>query len=125
MDTANLYHGLTFLAWTSVAFLIIIGTFLVKLLFDLSRLFVTLNDTADIVKNAAEPILSDVTESLSIINRIVKKAETQVGKIKNLSSKVFDVVFKVASKASVLSGVVFKSAAKGFWSVLKSYCTKK
>lgn len=123
MDTANLYHGLTFLAWTSVIFLIIIGAFLVKLLFDFSKLLSTLNGTADIVKDAAEPILSDVKESVSIITKIVKKTENQVVKFGNVSGKAFDVLLKVVSKASVLSGVLAKSALKGFWTVFKTFCT--
>jgi len=123
MDTANLYHGLTFLAWTSVIFLIIIGAFLVKLLFDFSKLLSTLNGTADIVKDAAEPILSDVKESVSIITKIVKKTENQVGKFGNVSGKVVDILLKVVSKASVLSGVIAKSALKGFWTVFKAFCT--
>lgn len=125
MDTAHLYQGLTFLAWSGVIFIIIVGAFLAKLLFDFSKLILTLNETADIVKGSAKPILDDVTESVSIINKMVKKTENQVGKFKNVSNKFLDILLKVLTKASVLSGVFAKSAIKGFWTLFKAFCSRK
>ena len=48
---AQLSQGLTFLAWTSGIFLIVVGIFVIKLLFDLSRLTCNMNKSAEIVKN--------------------------------------------------------------------------
>lgn len=120
MDTASLYQGLTFLAWTSVVFLIVVGVFIVKVLFDFSKLIELVNQTAALVKSSAEPILTDVTESVSIINRLVKRTENNVDRFKNLSGKASKVVIAMISKTSVLSGIV----AKGLCSLIKTLIKK-
>lgn len=120
MDTASLYHGLTFLAWTSVVFVVAVGIFVVKVLFDLSKLLTTVNKTADLVKSSAEPILSDITESVGIINKLVKRTENNVNRFKNISGKMSKIVLSMLSKTSTLSGVVFK----GVFSLVKSLLKK-
>ncbi len=117
MDTASLYQGLTFLAWTSAGFLIIVGLFLIKVLFDLSSLLKLMKQTADIVKTSAKPIFSDVTESVSIITKYVKKADTNISKFNNISGKVSKIVISMISKTSAISGVVLK----GIFSLVKSF----
>ncbi len=120
MDTTNMYHGLTFLAWTSAGFLIIVGLFLVKVLFDLSSLLTKMNQTADIVKNSAKPIFADITESVNIINKYVKKADSGLTKFNNLSGKASKIVIALISKTSAISGII----AKGIWSMIKSFKKK-
>ncbi len=116
MDNASLYQGLTFLAWTSVVFLIVVGVFIVKVLFDFSRLLTLVNQTAELVRKSAEPILNDVTESVSIINGLVKRTESNVNRLKNISGKLSKLALGMLSKTSVLAGAV----AKGIFSMIKS-----
>ena len=52
MENASLYLGLTFLTWTSVVFLIVVGVFVVKLLIDLSKLMGHVNETASMVEES-------------------------------------------------------------------------
>lgn len=120
MDTASLYQGLTFLAWTSVAFLIIVGVFIVKVLFDFSRLLGLFKQTAELVNDSAKPILADVTESVSIINKLVKRTENNVNRLKNMADKTSKIVLGVLSKTSALSGIV----AKGVFTLVKSFFKK-
>lgn len=120
MDTASLYQGLTFLAWTSVAFLIIVGLFIVKVLFDTSRLLGHLNKTAALLKDSAQPILSDITESVSIINKLVKRTENNVNRFKNIAGKTSKIILGVLSKTSAVSGIV----AKGVFNIVKSFLKK-
>lgn len=120
MDTASLYQGLTFLAWTSVVFMVAVGIFVVKVLFDLSKLLTTMNKTADLVKGSAEPILSDITESVGIINKLVKRTENNVNKFRTISGKASKIILTMLSKTSTLSGVVFK----GVFSLVKSLLKK-
>lgn len=120
MDTANLYQGLTFLAWTSVGFLIIVGVFLVKVLFDLSKLLEEMNQTATLVKTSAKPILSDITESVGIINKFVKRTETNVNRFKDISGRVSRIGLGMLSKTTTLSKILFKGA----FSVVKSLLKK-
>ena len=116
MDNASLYQGLTFLAWTSVVFLIVVGVFIVKVLFDFSRLLTLVNQTAELVRKSAEPILNDVTESVSIINGLVKRTESNVNRLKNISGKLGKFTVAVISKSSALAEVV----AKGIFSLIKA-----
>lgn len=118
MDT-QLTQGLTFLTWTSAVFLIIVGVFAVKLLFDLSRLTCNLNKSAKIVHTELEPILKNVGESTAIINKFVQSTDKKVGKFTETYEKVSDIVVKSVSKASVLSGIAAKSVLKGVCSGLK------
>lgn len=120
MDTASLYQGLTFLAWTSVAFLIVIGVFLTKVLFDLSKLLSSLNQTASMVKTSAAPILSNITESVGIINKLVKRTETNVNRFRNIFGQASKIGLGVLSKTTSLSKVVFK----GVFSLVKSLMKK-
>ena len=120
MDTTNMYHGLTFLAWTSAGFLIIVGLFLVKVLFDLSSLLTKMNQTADIVKDSAKPIFADITESVSIVNKYVKRADTDLTKFNDLSGKASKIIVELLSKTSAVSGII----AKGLWNIIKSFKKK-
>ena len=120
MDTASLNQGLTFLAWTSSVFLIVIGIFLAKVLFDLSRLILSFNKTAELISKSAEPILADVAESVSIVNGLIKRTEENINKVKNLSANFTKMFTGVVSKASVVAGVV----GKGVFTLIKSLFKK-
>ncbi len=109
MDTTNLYQGLTFLAWTSAGFLIIVGLFIVKVLFDLSSLLTKMNQTADIVKTSAKPIFADITESVNIVNKYMKKADYGLTKFNDISCKTSKIVVALLSKTSALSGVLIRT----------------
>lgn len=124
MET-ELSQGLTFLVWTSSIFLIIVGIFVVKLLFDLSRLTVSLKKSADIVQSEIEPILNNVNQSTTTINNFVQDTNKRVSKITDAYDKVSDTVSKSVSKLSALSGGLIKSAFKGAFAVLKSIINKK
>lgn len=113
---AELSQGLTFLVWTSGIFLIIVGIFVVKLLFDLSGLTVSLKKSADIVQTELEPIMKNVNDSTTTINRIVQDTDKRVSKITGLYDRVSDVISQSVSKASVLGGILAKKAFKGLFS---------
>ena len=55
MENIQLYQGLRFLAYAKGVMIVIIGGVIVKVLFDLSKLTVTSNETAVIIKNELEP----------------------------------------------------------------------
>ena len=116
MDTASLYQGLTFLAWTSVGFLVIVGACLVKVLLDISKLMKEVNKTASLIKDSAKPILADITESVGIINKFVKRTETNVNRFKNISGKLSKIALGMLSKTSTLSKLVFR----GVFSIVKT-----
>ena len=99
MET-ELSQSLTFLAWTSAGFLIVVGIFIVKLLFDLSRLTMSLNKSADIVKTELEPIMKNVSETVVTVNKLVQTTDEKVSKAKEIYDRVSKVVINTAAKAS-------------------------
>ncbi len=124
MDT-QLAQGLTFLAWSGCGFLIIVGIFLAKLLFDLSRLTTSIRKSADIVKTELEPIMKNLSETTTTVNRLVQTTDKKVGKISEIYDKVSDVTINAVTKVSKVSGVVFKEVFKGIYSGIKNLITKK
>lgn len=122
---AELSQSLTFLAWTTAGFLIVVGVFIVKLLFDLSRLTVSLNKSADIVKTDLEPIMKNVSEAVGTVNKLVQSTDKKVGKISEVYNKVSDIFIKTVTKASKMSGFVLKEVFKGLYAGFKSAVTKK
>ena len=91
---AQLSQGLTFLAWTSGIFLIVVGIFVIKLLFDLSRLTCNMNKSAEIVKNEIEPIMKNVGESAATINKMVQTTDKKVGKFTETYDKISNISYK-------------------------------
>ena len=120
MDT-ELSQGLTFLAWTSSIFLIVIGVFATKLLFDLSRLTVSVKKSADIVQEELEPIMKNVSATTTTLNDFVQTTNKKVGKLTEAYDKASEIFLKTLSK----SGVVLKEIAKGLYAGFKSIITKK
>ncbi len=124
MET-ELSQSLTFLAWTSAGFLIVVGIFIVKLLFDLSRLTMSLNKSADIVKTELEPIMKNVSETVVTVNKLVQTTDEKVSKAKEIYDRVSKVVINTAAKASEISGYVLKEVFKGLCAGFKSIIIKK
>ena len=121
----ELTQGLTFLAWTGSGFLIIVGIFVVKLLYDLSKLTRSINKSADIIQEELDPIMKNVGEAASTVNSIVQTTNTKVGKVTEAYNKASKVVVDALSKASAVSGVVLKEVGKGLFAGLKMMIKKK
>src|SRR5574344_584561 len=117
----SLYHGLTFLAWVTGVFVVVLLGFLVKLLINLSKLTKNLDETTSMVKDELEPTLKEVNKTIKTINVLVENADKNIDVVK----KSFDSMFSVGSLALLrvksLSGGLIKSFAKGFFTVLKLF----
>ena len=124
MDT-ELAKGLTFLAWTGAGFLIVIGVFTAKLLFDLSRLTISIKKSSDIVQNELEPIMKNVGAAASTINNIVQTTNKKVGKLTEIYDNVSDVVINTVKKVTTVSGYALKEIAKGIFAGFKAVINKK
>lgn len=123
MDS-QLSQGLTFLAWAGSCFLVVVGIFLVKLMFDCSKLLRNIDKNVLIVQNELEPIVKNISETTTTINDIVQTANGKISKFSNIYDKATDVVVNTVSKASAVSGTLLKYAFKGLCSSFK-YFTKK
>ena len=73
METAQLYQGLTFLAYSTGVIVILAGIMLICVLFNLTKLTKNINDTAVIVKTELEPTLKNVNKSVEIISGVIIK----------------------------------------------------
>ncbi len=124
MDT-ELSQGLTFLAWTGAGFLIVIGVFLAKLLFDLSRLTVSIKKSADIVHTELNPIMQNLNATAKTVNDIVQSTNQKVGKVTEAYDKASKVVVATVSKVAEVSGVALKEVAKGLFAGFKMMLAKK
>lgn len=109
-----LNHGLTFLAWATGIIVIVVGAFLVKLLFDLSVLTKNLNETSIIVNTEIKPTLHGINETLATINSIVKSTDKGVGDFKTA-------IGKVADKAKVVSSTLLGGLLNGFVTAYKLF----
>ena len=106
-----LNEGLTFLAWASGIVIIIVGGFLVKLLYDLSKLSKNVNETALLLNTELKPTIKELNDTLHSINAIVKNTD------QNAVEKVF-------GKTKVVSESIIGGLIKGFATVYKLF-TKK
>ena len=116
----QLTHGLVFLTWTSAIMIILVGLFVIKVLFDLSRLTKTMNSTAEIVKQELEPTLKNVSETVEIVSSRVKEANEAVAKVE---TKVKEVAKQGGKLLTTVGGGLFavsKLALRGISSFISS-----
>lgn len=126
METSQivLNHGLTLLVLATAFIVLVVGGFLVKLLFDLSKLTKNIDETTSIVKSELEPTFKEFNEALKSINSIAQNADKQVDSISKLLENVFGVGASFFKKATNLSGGIFKGFVKGLVSVIKMFLKK-
>ena len=113
METAQLYQGLTFLAYATGAIVILVGIMLAKVLFDISHLTKNIDETTTIVKTELEPTLKNINKSVEIVSGVIIKADAGITKMKDFISKT---PLKLVGQLSKLTG----KAAKGFFGGLCS-----
>ena len=117
MSQIALNQGLTFLVWTTGIVVIVVACFLIKLLFDLSKLSKNVNQTTEILNTELKPTLEAVTETLTTVNNLVKTTDEGFGSAKSALEKII-------SKTKVLSGSIFGGFLKGFVSILGLFSKK-
>ena len=122
METAQLYQGLTFLAYATGVIIILAGVMLVKLLFDLSKLTNNINETTNIVKEELVPTLKNVNKSVEIVSGIIIKADAGVSKVKEF---IANSPLKILGKLSTIGGTVAKGFFGGLCAGLKAFSKKK
>ena len=121
METAQLYQGLTFLAYATGFIVLLVGIMLVKVLYDISHLTRNIDETTTIVKTELEPTLKNINKSVEIVSGIIIKADESAKKIKNFLSKT---PVKLLSQISKLSGKAAKGFFGGLCSAFKMFAKK-
>lgn len=104
--TSPLQISLIFLIFTTIIIGVIVAIFLIKLLIDLSKLTVNLDEVTTLVKREIEPTLKEIKQALNNINALAQSADKQ-----------FDVAKKVLTGVVGASGIALgglKSVSGGF-----------
>ena len=122
METVQLHQSLTFLAYATSFFVVVIGIMLVKLLFDLSKLTQNINETTTIVKTELEPTLKNINKSVEIVSGIIIKADEGVQKVKGFFSKT---PFKILGNITKLTGKATKGFLGGLIAAFKLFSNSK
>ena len=114
----NLYDiGLATLIWVSVIAIFTIGGFLVKLLFDLSKLVQSATNTSDTIREELEPTLEELKKAADSINSIASGVNEQFSGLQGAIRKIFDITSGVKTKLhGMLDGLI-----KGFSMGLKIF----
>jgi predicted PurR-regulated permease PerM len=121
METAQLYQGLTFLAYSTGVIVVLVGIMLVKLLFDLSKLAVNINETTTIIKTELEPTLKNINKSVEILSGIIIKTDESIQKFRSFISKT---PLKLFGKLSSMTGKVTKGFFGGLCSAFKLFAKR-
>lgn len=122
MEIAQLYQGLTFLAYATGIIVILVGAMLVKVLFDLSKLTRNIDETTTIVKTELEPTLKNVNKSVEIISGLIIKTDESINKVKDFMSKT---PLKFLGKLTTLTGKATKGFFSGLCMAFKMFSQKK
>lgn len=112
-----LNQGLTFLAWATGLIIIVVGAFLVKLLFDLSKLAKNVNETSELLNNELKPTLQELRETLESVNSIIQNTDKGVDSLKTAVEGVF-------GKTKMISESLFSGIMKGFVTVMGLFSKK-
>ncbi len=126
MDISQTFlsQGLAFLIISTGVMFIIIGGFLVKLLFDLSKLTRNIDETTTIVKSELKPTMQELNNTLKSINSIAQNADKQVDSLAKLFENVLGVGTLAFTRAKNLSGGLIKGFVKGLVTVAKLFLKK-
>jgi uncharacterized membrane protein YraQ (UPF0718 family) len=117
MSQIALNQGLTFLAWATGIIVIIVGGFLVKLLFDLSKLAINLNKTSTLINTELKPTLNQINETLASVNSIIKNTDKGVDSFKLAVEQAF-------GKTKLVTETIFGGIIKGFVTAFKAFSKK-
>ena len=117
LSQVALNQGLTFLTWVTGIVLIVVSSFLVKLLIDLSKLAKNLTETSQVLNTELKPTLQELSETLKTINELVKTTDKGFDNIKNA-------VEKFVGKTKSVSENILGGFLKGFASVFGLFSKK-
>lgn len=121
METAQLYQGLTFLAYATGIIVVLVGVMLIKVLFDLSKLTRNIDETTTIIKTELEPTLKNLNKSVEIVSGIIIKADEGMQKVRSFVSKT---PLKLLGQLSKLSGKAARGFFGGLCSAFKMFAKK-
>lgn len=126
METSQiaLNHGLTFLAVATGIIILVVGGFLVKLLFDLSKLTTNIDNTTTIIKSEIEPTIKEFNNALKSINSIAQNADKHVNSLSKFLEDILGAGTLALTRAKKMSGGIIKGLTQGLVTVIKLFFKK-
>lgn len=121
---ANISEPLEILIYVTIALLIIIGGFLIKLLFDTSSLIKSLQDFLKATQTELEPAIKEVHGTLCNINSISSNVNKQLNNINDGVEKGGKLVRDSFEKAGQRLKVVGNYARDGLLVILEKLLAK-
>jgi len=121
METSQiaLNNSLVFLIIATSIILVVVGSFLAMLLWNINKLTKNLDETTTIVKAEIEPTLKELNDALKSINSIAQNADKQVDSLSKLFENILGASTLAFTRAKQLSGGVVKGLVKGFFTLMK------
>lgn len=113
-----LNNGLTFLYISLGVIVLVVGGFLTKLIFDISKLAQNLKQTTIILNSELKPTMEELNKALKSFNNIVQNTGEGVGNVK-LG------IENVLNKTKLFSGNVLSGFLKGFMALYTIFAKKK
>jgi len=102
--STSLDTSLIVLVCVAVLFLLVIGGFLGKLLYDLSKLAQTAQSTSEVIQTELEPTLKELREAAGSLKHIAANADSNISGLQNAVSRAFDTSFQLGDKLKGLLG---------------------
>ena len=121
METSQilLNNGIAFLAISTGIMFIIVGSFLIKLFIDTSKLARNIDETTSVVRNELRPTLRELNESLHTLNDFMKSTDKGIDRMRDAMEGAFGASAATVSKLKFLSGSLISGLYKGFSTVRK------
>ena len=110
--------SLTVLICVTIVVLLVVAVFLIKLLFDLSKLAQTAQSTSEVIQNELEPTLKELREAAGSLKNIASSADSNISGLKNAVTNAFDTSFQLGTKLKGLLGG-FVSGLSCFLKILR------
>lgn len=99
--------GLTILVYVTALVVIVVGGFLVKLIYDLSEFAKSAKSTSDLIQTELEPTLKELQETMTSIKSIANTADSNFTSVKDAVGRIIEKSSSIGTKfKGMLSGIV-------------------
>lgn len=122
--TPDVAESLQVLIYVSLALILIIGIFLIKLLLDTSNLVNSIQDFVKVTQSELEPTIKEIQGTLVNINSISSNVNRQVSSLSNGLEKGGRIVSDSAEKAFRQLMITGTYAKEGLLSVINALLKK-
>lgn len=110
----NLDFALTVLVWVFIVFLLVLGYFIARCLFELNKTLINLTEISRICKEEALPILDEVKNTLSNVKEMTTSQKSKLTVIKNVLTSALGASSLILSNLKGKTGGFVDGLISGF-----------